>query len=368
MKQTKGIVVLVVVLVALMLFAACAKPQQAAPAESAAEPAAESAAVEEPVVEEAPAEQVAVEHDGPGTYQYTLGVVQPGPEYYYQTFADSIKAAAEYAGMTVVPLLSEYSAETEIANVEDLISQDVDAISVFSVSSETAQVDAQLCNEAGIPLFLTNSAAAEGTGKPTCMIGNSFYDMGTTNGSWVVENVPGELKILEIQGQLGQGIAEPISQGFADQIATRDDAEIVFQQTANWVRSEAITITEDALMSDLDFNMIFVHNEDMCVGVVNVLEENNMLDQVKVVTENGSDDGIQLIKDGKVLSTCANPASYVGGDVVVQVLKYFDGVEVPEKYDSPVFIIDSSNVNDPDLITWDKKWAVSRVDEYFASK
>ena len=371
MKKTKVIAIIVTLIMALTLFTACSKPaatESEAPA--ASEAASESVA---PASTEAPAasEEAAAEGTtkGVGGYDYSLGVIQPGPEFYYQTFADSVKTGAEYAGMTVTILLSQYSAETEISNVEDLISQGVDAVACFSVNSETAQIDAQLCNEANIPLFLMSSTVGEGSGKPVTTVGNSFYAMGATDGEWVLANIKEPANILEIQGQLGQGIAEEISRGFAETIASNPDLKIVKIDTANWKRDEAIAMTEDAISSGLDFNMVFVHNEDMCAGVVSVLEENDLLNNpVKVVTQNGSDPGIEMIKAGQVLATCANPASFVGGDVVVQILKHFDGQEVPAVYESPVFIIDSTNVNDPELVTWDKKWAVSRVEAYFAGE
>jgi ribose transport system substrate-binding protein len=367
MKKTKLIAIVVAVLMAVALFAACSA--QPAASESAAESeVASSAPASESVEPDASdeAEAAAGAPRGAGNYDYTLGIIQPGPEFYYQTYADSVRLGAEHAGMTATILLSQYSAETEISNVEDLISQGVDAIACFSVSSETAQIDAQLCNEAGIPLFLMSSAAGEGPGEPTCSIGNSFYEMGSKDGEWVLENITEPTNILEIQGQLGQGIAEEISRGFEEAIASNPDLVIVKKDTANWKRDEAISMTEDAISSGLDFNLVFVHNEDMCAGVVSVLEENDLLNNpVQVVTQNGSDPGIEMIKAGQVLATCANPASYVGGDVVVQILKYFDGQEVPAVYESPVFIIDETNVNDPDLVTWDTSWAIARVDEYF---
>lgn len=347
MKKIKVIAITVTVVMAVALFTACSQTPAAtseSAASSASEAASASVAPASSDAEAASAADGAVK--GKGGYKYSLGVIQPGPEFYYQTFADSVQTAAEYAGMNVTILLSQYSAETEIANIEDLISQGVDAIACFSTSSDTAQMDAQKCNEANIPLFLMSSTAAEGPGKPVCVIGNSFYGMGATNGEWVLANIKEPANILEIQGQLGQGIAEEISRGFAETIASNTDLKIVSQKTANWKRDEAIAITEDALASGLDFNMIFVHNEDMCAGVVSVLEENGMLDKIKVITQNGSDPGIEMIKAGKVLSTCANPASFVGGDVVVQILKYFDGKTVPPVYESPVFIIDSTNVNE----------------------
>ena len=365
MKKTKIIALIVAVFMAVALFAACSSQpaeESASPSEAASSEAPAATESAEESAEEAASEVAMGEPRGAGNYDYTLGVIQPGPEFYYQTFADSVKQGAEYAGMTVTILLSQYSAETEISNVEDLISQGVDAIACFSVNSETAQVDAQLCNEAGIPLFLMSSTVGEGPGVPVTTVGNSFYEMGATDGQWVMDNMSEPLNILEIQGQLGQGIAEEISRGFEETIAGNPDFKIVKQDTANWKRDEAITMTEDAISSGLDFNMVFVHNEDMCAGVVSVLEENDLLNTpVMVISQNGSDPGIEMIKAGQLLATCANPASYVGGDVVVQILRYFDGQEVPPVYESPVFIIDESNVNDPDLVTWDTKWALSRV-------
>ena len=366
MKKKRVIAIIVTLVLAVTLFTACSQPKAT---ESAAPSASAAASVAPASSEAADASETAAAGTtkGVGGYKYSLGVIQPGPEAYYQNFADDVTEAAEYAGMTVTPLLSQYSAQTEIANVEDLISQGVDAIACFSVDSATAQIDAQSCNEANIPLFLMSSVAGPGEGKATSTIGNSFSDMGKMDGDWLAANVQGDLTVLEIQGQLGQGIAEEISKGFAEGIAARTDIKIVSQKSADWKRDEAIKITEDAISSGLEFNTIFVHNEDMCAGVIIVLEENNLLDKVTVITQNGSDPGIEMIKAGQVKATCANPPSYVGGDVVVQILKHFDGAEVPETYNSPVFIIDSNNVNDADLVTWDKKWSIARVDEYFAN-
>ncbi len=372
MNKKRVIAIIVTLVMALTLFTACSQPKtedaaSAAPSESAAPSASAAESASEAPASESASAVAAGEPKGVGGYDYSLGVIQPGPEFYYQTFADSVRLGAEHAGMTVTILLSQYSAETEISNVEDLISQGVDAVACFSVNSETAQIDAQLCNEANIPLFLMSSTVGEGAGKPVTTVGNSFYEMGAKDGEWVVANITEPANILEIQGQLGQGIAEEISRGFEETIASNPDLKIVKKDTANWKRDEAIAMTEDAISSGLDFNLVFVHNEDMCAGVVSVLEENDLLNNpVKVISQNGSDPGIEMIKAGQLLATCANPASYVGGDVVVQILKYFDGQEVPAVYESPVFIIDSANVNDPDLVTWDTKWSVARVDEYFA--
>lgn len=300
-------------------------------------------------------------------YDYTIGLIQPGPEEYYQNYFNCIKAAAEHVGMSVTTLLTEYDPATEIANYEDLITKGVDAIVCFSVNSKTAQIGAQLCNDEGVPLFLLSTVVSDGPGEVTCTIGNSFYDMGYMTGEWVVDNIEGPQRAVIIEGFPEQGFAELISQGFMDACdqSERDDIVTVYKKPGNWSRADAISITEDIISSGLDFNLVFVHNEDMCAGVVSVLEENGQAGKVNVVTANGSPKGIQMIKEGKVLASCANPPSYVAGDVVGQIIKYFDGEKMRKKvYYSPVFMIDSSNINDDALITWDQKWALIRADDY----
>ena len=342
MKFTKILTMVVVIAVTIALVVGCA------PAEKAVEDAVE---------------------DMGSNYDIFLGVIQPGPEFYYQQLTDAMTAAAEHAGMDVTSLISEYSAEKELANIEDLIAQGVDVIVMFSVSGDAAQIGAQVCNEADVPLFIVGGSAAEGPGVVMSSIKNDFFDMGEMAGMWVAENFDGPVRAADIQGLLGANIAEEISRGFASGIATGTDMEVVHTVEAGWDRAQAIAATEDLLAGDLDFNLIFVQNEDMAAGVISVLKEDGALNNgVQVVTQNGSDDGFMFIRAGELLMTVSNSSTYVGGDAIVQILKYLDGKEVEPVWNAPVFPIDATNVDDPDQITWDMSWAIQRVDEYLASK
>ncbi len=363
MKFTKILTMVVVIAVTIALVVACA------PAEKAAEDAVD--AVEDAVDEVVDAAEEVVDEvvEETSNYDIFLGVIQPGPEFYYQQLTDAMTAAAEHAGMDVTSLISEYSAEKELANVEDLIAQGVDVIVMFSVSGDAAQIAAQVCNEADTPLFIVGGSAAEGPGVVVSSIKNDFFDMGEMAGQWVAANFEGPVRAADIQGLLGANIAEEISRGFASGLAAGDDMEVVFTIEAGWDRAQAITATEDLLSSDLDFNMIFVQNEDMAAGVISVLEEAGALNNgVQVVTQNGSGDGFKFIREGKLLMTVSNSSTYVGGDAIVQILKYLDGMDVEPVWNAPVFPIDATNVDDPDQITWDMYWATQRVDEYLASK
>ena len=168
---------------------------------------------------------------------------------------------------------------------------------------------------------------------------------------------------MEIQGALGTGIADNISDGFAEAIAGTD-YKIAYQADCGWDRAKAIQVMEDQISAGLDFNVVFVHNEDMCGGVVSVLEENNLQDDVLVITQNGSDAGFDMLKNGQIACTVTNSPSLVAGETVVRIMQYFDGTLTENKVQAGIYCVTQSNYNDPETVTWDVSWAINLVDKY----
>ena len=170
----------VMLLLGVMILAACGGQVQQA-AEEVAPTAA--AAAEEAVDEVAePAEDVAEEvMDEKPVYQ--VGYIQYSSDAYYQMQADAAELVVDYInenedfGVEMTFVISEGQPEKELAHIEDFIAQDYDAIIDFTIAAETAQRGAQLANEAGIPFFVVGSTAADGPGKVTSTVKGDF-------GSW----------------------------------------------------------------------------------------------------------------------------------------------------------------------------------------
>ncbi len=304
--------------------------------------------------------------------QYTIGIVQPGPEDYYQSLTDRVVAAAEHVGFKTTTLLSEYDQSTELSNVEDLITLDVDAIVTQPLTSASAQTICQMCNEADVPIFIVNATVDEGAGVPTAIVGTSFYDMGVLDGEWLITNmakVSGDkAKVIEIQGVLGQGVADEITRGFAASIENEDNIEIVYQTDCQWDRATAIAAIEDQITAGTDFNVVFVHNEDMTRGVVDTLAEKGLTDSVLVITQNGSDTGFGMLEEGLIEATVSNSPALVAGETIIAIMKNISGnLEPGGEIMADVFTITQDNYTNPDTITWDASWGIALVDDYMAS-
>jgi ribose transport system substrate-binding protein len=97
------------------------------------------------------------QQDTGGEKKLTYGYVTPGPDTWYKMDVEGFKYAAEKAGVNVIVLNSDYDVEKEIANIDSLITQGVDGISVFTFNESGANIAAKKCAEAGIPLVVTDN-------------------------------------------------------------------------------------------------------------------------------------------------------------------------------------------------------------------
>ena len=276
-----------------------------------------------------------------------LGYVQAGPEPYYQTSANGAIAAADKVGIKMTVLNSESTPSKEMSNVQDLIAMGVDGIIVFTTNSDSAQEEAKLANEANIPFYVIGSAASEGEGKVTATIRPSFLELSGLLGKYVADNYP-DSKIGIIEGALGQNISELFTQGFVDALAPTN--EILEQKSADWSRDTAMSITQDWMTAGVPLDMIYVHNEDMAAGVIQALKETNKLDQVKVVSTNGSPEGLLMLAAGELLATANESPSIESAMGVKAALDVIFGKSVPSEIKPPIALLTKDNLQD--VISW----------------
>ncbi len=93
----------------------------------------------------------AAEHD------LTFGYITPGPDTWYKRDVDGFKWACDILGVDTIVMNSEYDVQKEVSNIESLITQGVDGMSVFSFNQQGAITAAERANEAGIPLVTIDS-------------------------------------------------------------------------------------------------------------------------------------------------------------------------------------------------------------------
>ncbi len=234
---------------------------------------------------------------------------------------DNVEAEAEALGYETIAMDSGSSTETELNNVEDLISKKVDAVIMVPMDSEASSNAVKLLNDAGIPVLTVDRSTTEG--EVITSIATDNYAGGQKAGEFAVEKLGGEGKVVILRGTLGTNLETERFSGFSDAIAD-SNIEVVAEQSADFDRTKAFNTIENILQANPDINLVYAENDEMCLGVSKALEAANRSD-IMVVGFDGAQETLEAIKDGKVTGTVFQQFALIGKTSVDVLDQYFNG-------------------------------------------
>ena len=332
MKRAFILVIVVIFAMSMMLLGVGCK-------EKAAEEVTEE--IVEEVAEETPEEV---------TKELRFGYIMPGPDPWYGYAKDGFVFAATVNGVEVIEVNSDYDQEKELANIDDLIVQKVDGINIFSFNPDGAQIAAQKCNEADIPLTIEMSHIAEGSGEVVCDIEFDWTRLGEMHAEYLAEAHPGE-KVLEITGIIGQGPIDMMLEGLQSKMDELGENELIGIHPADYNREKAMDIMQNMLQSGEEFTVVHVSNEDMALGVIQVLKDAGVLNNpISVISNNGSPDGLPAVKSGDLEHTISTSPGVEGLCCFEALYRYVLGKSVPKQFMIPMLPINKDNVDE--AVSW----------------
>jgi len=243
----------------------------------------------------------------------TFGYVSPGPDTWYQRNVEGFKAAAERYGVDVVELNSQYDQQKELDNIQNLVGQGVDGISMFSFNENGALTAAQEGQKAGIPVVLTDDvgSAVEKGAKVAATVDFDWCAMGETYAETMAERWPGE-KYAMLAGNFEAPPTKILDDCMTAKSTELGKNENVYLQQTGYSPETAVSLAESLLASGTEFGVLFVMNDDMGAAVAQTLSSKGVADDIHVMTQNGSDVGIQMLKDGTLDFTISSSPGWEG--------------------------------------------------------
>lgn len=234
---------------------------------------------------------------------------------------ENIEARAAELGYKTIAMDSESNTETELNNVEDLISRGVDAVVMCPMDSEASSNAVKLLNEANIPVITVDRSVTEG--EVVTSLATDNYAGGTKAGEFAVEALGGEGQVVILRGTLGTDLETQRYTGFVDAIAD-SKIEIAAEQSADFDRTTAFNTIENILQANPDIDLVYAENDEMCLGVAKALESANRSD-IKVIGFDGAVETLEAIKDGRVTGTVFQQFALIGKESVNLCDKVFKG-------------------------------------------
>lgn len=298
--------------------------------------------------------------------QLTVGVCIPYEIGWFGAFHDGFQMIADREGVEVVWAYNEYQPDKETEAIQNLITQGVDGINVTSVTPSSAEYSARLANEADIPIQITESGIAEGSGKPFADIDFNWFEVYETVANGLRNDVEGELKVLWLQGFAGTPPVMQGDQGFRDAIAKLDGISLATDpQDAQYATAPALDITKTMIQGGLDFNVAIGGCQEITDGIIQALHEENVsLDDVTIVTVNGGPMDAGNFAEGEIDFALSQSPALHGMICAANLIAYLKGETYQTKTYSPVVWLDDDAWED-NHIPWeiDESW-FPVVDEF----
>jgi ABC-type sugar transport system substrate-binding protein len=208
-----------------------------------------------------------------------IGYAAPGLDAFQAGVMSSVGNYATEKGWTVINVNSPRDAELQANQIEYLISLGVDAIIAVPVDSQAFCASVERASEAGIPIYTIDRAPIGCVVNMTVQADN--YLAGQQSGEATVAFLEEKYgapqgTVLELQGDMGNNVAQLRSAGFTDVLAEYPDIEIVSIPT-EWAADKFFQGTLDVVGSQ-EVDAIYMHSDAVGgVPVPQALEQLGML-------------------------------------------------------------------------------------------
>jgi len=278
--------------------------------------------------------------------EYKLGFTVPtlnNP--YFVDMQKGAEQAAEDHGVKVDLVGGDNDVSKQVKQVDDFVQRQVDALIIQTVDTSGIGSSIVEANEADIPVLTTGETPDNG--EIEVIIAFDNFESGENAGNYLVEELDGKGNVVELIGVLGQETSRIKSEGFASIIESEPDMEILDSQPADYDRATAMKVMENFLESySDDIDAVYAANDEMALGAVQAIEAADKLDDILVIGNDGTDEALDSIREGKLAATNATPAfiqGYIGVDMAVRTLK---GENVPTEITEKNYIISEDEIDE----------------------
>lgn len=260
---------------------------------------------------------------------------------------DLIAEAKKHPEVDLIITDGQDKTEKQVADVENLIRQEVDALLISPKESAGLTGVVLEAIEAKIPVFVLDRNV--NTDKYTQFIGGDNKLIGEEAGKYAVELLGGTGKakgnVVEIWGGLGTQPAHDRHDGFHEHTDKEPGIKYLLnQQSADWKQDQAYNIMSTALRNNEDIDLVFGHNDPMAYGAYLAAKDAGREKDIKFVGIDGlPNEGVTFVKKGILDATFVYPTP--GAEGLRQALKYLNGEKVEKTITLPTTKITTENAD-----------------------
>jgi inositol transport system substrate-binding protein len=279
-----------------------------------------------------------------GGAKVKVGVTFPILDQFLQTVADGMQAKATEMGTVELNIVAaQEKTDVQLGQVENFISQKVDAIIVIPVDTDAAGPMTAKAQAAKIPLVYVNRRPSD-LPKGVPYVGSDSLYAGTVEMESLAKLAGGKGNVVILQGDPANEAAVLRTKGCNDVVAKNPGMKVTKTQAGNWYRDKGLSIMENWIQTGEQIDVVCANNDEMALGAIQALKNAKLLDKVFVGGVDATKDALAAMKAGELEVTVFQDAKGQGGGGVDAAYKLVKGETVPDLVDVPYQLVTPENM------------------------
>ena len=258
---------------------------------------------------------------------------------FFVTLVEGAQAQAAKLGVELSVADAGDDVTKQASDIEDLVAKGISVLIVNPVDSDAVTGAVEAAMAKGVKVISVDRAV-NGV-EIACQIASDNVLGAELATQFIVDTLGEGVKVAELEGIPGASAAIERSEGFHNVADTKLD--VVAKQTANFDRTEGMSVMENILQANGDVQAVFAANDEMALGAVEAITGAGK--QVMVVGFDATDDAIEAIKAGKMAGTIAQQPALIGSTAVDNAVKLIAGEEIPANIPVEVTLVNKDNAD-----------------------
>ena len=256
---------------------------------------------------------------------------------FFVTLVEGAYKAADDAGVKLSVVDAGDDVTKQVSDIEDLVSKGISVLIVNPVDSDAVTGAVEAAKASGVKVISVDRAV-NGV-EIDCQIASDNVAGAALATQYIVDTLGEGIKIAELQGTPGASAAIDRSAGFHNVADAK--LNVVASQTANFDRTQGMSVMENMLQAHPDIQAVFAANDEMALGAVEAIYGAGK--SILVVGFDATDDAIAAIQEGRMAATIAQQPDLIGRTAIENAFKLISGEGIAPSIPVEVTLITAEN-------------------------
>lgn len=246
---------------------------------------------------------------------------------FFNQIKQSVEAYGKEKGIEIVTVDAKGDSATQVSQVQDLVTQNIDALIYIPAGATAATVPTKTAKAAGIPVVNVDRNA---DGAP----GDTFIATDSVSSAkavcdYIAKAAGGKGEMVIIHGQKGTTPEIDRSKGCGEALQAYPDIKVVGElYSEQWHQDEGFKLAQDLLQAHPDVSIIFGQADALALGAAQAVKVANLGHDVKIAGFDGDVVALKALKDGVFDVTATQQTQGMGRLAVDSAIKIVAGEKV----------------------------------------